>query len=161
MDCHDLLVTIFKLPHTKCSKAGEVIYCAVQEGPINPIFELKSHLVINTLPANGHLFTYAHSGSHCPLTKHTFLNHINTVGSTLCLNSLKGHRVQIDGRVSFARTALQHHQINGALVQQTCSCFICASMWSSWPPACRAALCWIHSHITLSLGKSIFLLKAS
>ena len=63
-DCHNLPVTVFRIPHTKCSKDGKDIYCATQPGPINPVFELKNQLAINDPPPNAHLFTYCHANGH-------------------------------------------------------------------------------------------------
>ena len=61
----------------------------------------KNYLIINTPLVNGHLFAYTHSGSHWPVTKCTFLNHINTMGSSLGLDSLMGHGVHIGGTLEY------------------------------------------------------------
>jgi len=94
-DRHNLPVTVFRIPRTKCSKDGEDVYCAAQPEPINPISELDNHLAINNPPANSHLFAYRHTGGHRPLTKHTFLGRLNAIASSLSLDSLKGHGVDV------------------------------------------------------------------
>jgi hypothetical protein len=100
-DRHNLPVTVFRIPHTKCSKDGEDVYCAAQPEPINPISELDNHLSINNPPANSHLFAYRHTGGHRPLTKHTFLGRLNAIASSLGLDPLKGHGVRIGGTLEY------------------------------------------------------------
>ena len=98
---HNNHATVFSLPCTKCLKDGKDVYCAAQPGTVNPISELKIHISVNNLPANGHLFTYIYTGSHPPLTKNTFLNWLNTIAVLLGLKSLKGHAVHINGTLEY------------------------------------------------------------
>ena len=85
----------------KCCKGGKDVYCVVQARPINPISKLENHLTVNSPPTNGHLFAHIHSRNHHPLTKCMFLNWINAMGSSLGLNSLKGHRVHISSTLEY------------------------------------------------------------
>ena len=100
-DCHGHQVTVFRIPHTKCSKDGEDVYCAAQPHPVNPISELNNQLTVNDPPVNSHLFAYHHSHGHRPLTKCAFMNRINTVATSLSLTSLKGHGVCIGGTLEY------------------------------------------------------------
>jgi len=100
-DCHGHQVTVFRIPHTKCSKDGEDVYCAAQPHQVNPISELNNQLTVNDPPVNSHLFAYHHSHGHRPLTKCAFMNRINTVATSLSLTSLKGHGVCIRGTLEY------------------------------------------------------------
>lgn len=56
VDHHNNHVTAFKLPHTKCTKDREDVYCAPQLGVVNPIARLDNQFSVNDPLANGHLF---------------------------------------------------------------------------------------------------------
>ena len=49
MDLHNQHITVFWLPHTKCSKDGEDVYCVAQPGVIDPSLSWKT-----TLPSMTH-----------------------------------------------------------------------------------------------------------
>ena len=100
-DHHGFKVTVFNIPHMKCSKDGEDVYFAAQTGLVNPLAELNNQYTINNSPMNAHLFTYHHGNSHRPLAKHAFMNRINAITASLGLESLKGHRIHIGGTLEY------------------------------------------------------------
>lgn len=100
-DRHGHLVTVFRIPRTKCSNAGEDVYCAAQPGLVDPLAELNNHFQINNPPPNAHLFSYPHLNGFRPLTKRIFMNRLNAITSSLNLDSLKGHGVRIGGTLEY------------------------------------------------------------
>jgi hypothetical protein len=48
-----------------------------------------------------HLFAHRHGTGFRPLTKCSFLNHINAVAALLGLEPLKGHGVRIGGTLEY------------------------------------------------------------
>ena len=94
-DCHGFKVTVFHLPHTKCSIDREDIYWAAQSGIIDPEAALTNHFIINNPPHDKPLFSWNHPHGLHPLTRTKFLKRINLAASELGINSLKGHSIHI------------------------------------------------------------------
>ena len=100
-DHHSLKVTVFALPRTKCSISGEDVYWAAQDGLTDPAHLLENHLRVNTAPARAHLFAYRHGKGFRPLTKRTFMDHLNAIGLLLGLNHLRGHGIRIGSTLEY------------------------------------------------------------
>ena len=94
-DRNGLQVTIFKLPHTKCSVDGEDVFWAAQEGAYDPQAALSNHFSINSPPSNQPLFSWRHTNGLRVLTRNEFLKRVNQAASELGLDSLKGHGIRI------------------------------------------------------------------
>ena len=94
-DRHGFKVTVFHLPHTKCSVDGEDVYWAAQSGIIDPEAALTNHFTINNPPHDKPLFSWKHPHGLRPLTRTEFLKRINLAASELGIDSLKGHGIRI------------------------------------------------------------------
>ncbi|KAF9524074.1 hypothetical protein CPB83DRAFT_861844, partial [Crepidotus variabilis] len=89
-DRNNLQVTIFHLPHTKCSPTGEDVYWASQSGVADPNAALNNHLLLNNPSNEEFLFSYSsNSGCH-PLTRNCFLTRINNALSSSNLPPIQG-----------------------------------------------------------------------
>lgn len=100
-DRNGLKVTVFALPHTKCSRDGEDVYWAVQEGPSDPAALLENHLTVNNPSESSHLFTYQHHKGPRPLTKRAFMDRLNTIAIQLGIEPLKGHGIRIGATLEY------------------------------------------------------------
>ena len=94
-DCHGLKVTVFCLPHTKCSANREDVFWAAQEGTLNLEAALNNHFAVNNPPPDQPLFSWRHPQGLRPLTRTEFLKRINLAASDLGIESLKGHGIRI------------------------------------------------------------------
>ena len=94
-DRNNLKVTVFHLPHTKCSVDGEDVYWAAQDGVIDPEAALANHLTINNPPLDRPLFSWKHHLGLRPLTRTEFLKRINLAASALQIEDIKGHGIRI------------------------------------------------------------------
>lgn len=94
-DRHGFKVTVFHLPHTKCSIDGEDVYWAAQPGVVDPEKALANHFTVNNPPLDKPLFSWKHPLGLRPLTRTEFLKRINLAASELDLDSLKGHGIRI------------------------------------------------------------------
>ena len=101
LDCNNLEVTVFHLPKTKCSSAGEDGVWSCQNRITDSKVTLENHFQIKNLPADGPFFTYRHVKGLHPLTEKVFLDRINVITSMLGEDSLKGHRICISGTFEF------------------------------------------------------------
>ena len=94
-DRHGLQVTVFRLPRTKSSIAGEEVFWAVQPGVSDPQAAFSNHLAVNNPPPDLPLFFWRHPNGLCALTRNEFLKRINLAASELGIDSLKGHGIRI------------------------------------------------------------------
>ncbi|KAG6328274.1 hypothetical protein ID866_10815 [Astraeus odoratus] len=105
IDKNSLTIWRFTLPVTKTSRAagkGEIVQCAHQEGPADPIVALENHFHINTVAPDGHLFAWIHANKKChPLSKREFINRINKLAEHFKLPNLKGHSLCIVGTLEY------------------------------------------------------------
>jgi hypothetical protein len=100
-DRHNLRVTIFHLPRTKCSPDGEDAYWAAQEGVADPKAALANHFAINNPAADQPLFAWRHKLGLRPLTRVEFLKRLDTIMASLGLGSVKGHSIRIGGTLEY------------------------------------------------------------
>jgi hypothetical protein len=100
-DRHGMKVTVFAIPRTKCSRSGEDVYWAVQDGPSDPDSALKNHFQVNNPPPNSHLFSYKHSKGLRPLTKRTFIDRLNAIADLPNGQDLKGHGIRIGATLEY------------------------------------------------------------
>lgn len=89
-------VTVFHLPHTKCSEHGEDVYWAAQSGPADPLVALDNHFRVNAPMPSEFLFTWVHSsGKRRPLTRSEFLKRLKSATLAAGLEPLQGHGLRI------------------------------------------------------------------
>jgi hypothetical protein len=100
-DRNGLKVTVFALPQTKCSLTGEDVYWARQDGPSDPETLLNNHFLVNKTPQDAALFSYQHTKGLRPLTKHAFMDRLNTVAVSLGDPCLQGHGIRIGSTLEF------------------------------------------------------------
>ncbi|KAG2347097.1 hypothetical protein BDR05DRAFT_974171 [Suillus weaverae] len=100
-DRHGFHITVFHLPQTKTSSAGEDLHFAAQSGDINPQCALENNLTVNMPPPSAALFSWRHQGGLCPLTWSEFLHCLNTVSACLGIEPLKGHGIRVGGTLEY------------------------------------------------------------
>ena len=100
-DRHGLKVTVFRLPHTKCSANGEDVFWATQEGILDPEAALNNHFAVNNPPPDQPLFSWRHPQGLRPLTRTEFLKRINLAAADLGIESLKGHGIRIGATLEY------------------------------------------------------------
>ena len=88
---------LLHLPHTKTHCHGQDIVLVDQHGIINPISLLKSHIHVNNIPNDGHIFSYTSANRHMSLSKAVFLQRCNAVWSSLGYPRMMGHSFCIGG----------------------------------------------------------------
>jgi len=102
VDRNGLKTTVFHLPRTKSSQAGEDISWAKQHGPSDPEVALANHFHVNNPPPDGALFAYKHStNSHRPLTKTKFIARLAKAAKEAGLNPLQGHGIRIGATLEY------------------------------------------------------------
>jgi hypothetical protein len=100
-DRHGLKVTVFALPRTKCSLAGEDVYWARQPGPSDPDTLLENHFLINDPPQHAALFSYRHANGLRPLTKHAFMDRLTRAAESMGDSCPQGHGIRIGSTLEF------------------------------------------------------------
>lgn len=88
---------LLRLPSTKTHHHGQDIILVDQRRPINPISLLKSHLRINKVPNDDHIFSYSSVDGLSSLTKSSFLQCCNSIWQALGYPRTTGHCFRIGG----------------------------------------------------------------
>ena len=95
--------TLF-LPHTKINRNGEKVILLEQNGSVDPIARLHSHLSTSKLDDNLPLFTFSTPSGPCTLTKTAFLNRCNQIWSRFGYPHSTGHSFHIGGTTELLTT---------------------------------------------------------
>jgi integrase len=93
--------TVFHLPRTKTSQAGEDVFWAKQNGPTDPSAALLNHLRINDPLPEIALFSYKFGSTHRPLTKTKFIGRLARAAKDAGLDPLQGHAIRIGATLEY------------------------------------------------------------
>jgi hypothetical protein len=88
---------ILRLPRTKTHRHGQDVILVSQKPPSNPISLLCKHLLVNNMPNDTHLFSYAAGDTFISLTKPIFLRRCNEIWHSLGYPRTTGHCFRIGG----------------------------------------------------------------
>ena len=89
---------LLHLPCTKTHHHGQDIVLVDQLAPINPIFLLKNHFRVNSVPQDGYIFSYMSANAgQLILTKPLFLQRCNAIWGNLGYPRTTGHCFRIGG----------------------------------------------------------------
>lgn len=90
---------ILRLPSTKTDRHGQDVVLVDQRAPINPISLLKTHIRINRVAINEHLFTYTSgtTGQRLSLSKTVLMQRCNAIWQPLGYPRTTGHCFRIGG----------------------------------------------------------------
>jgi hypothetical protein len=91
------LSCLLRLPTTKTHHHGQDVVLVDQRAPINPISLLKSHLRVNSVRSDSHIFSYQSGNGLLPLSKGRFLQRCNSIWSRLGYPRTTGHCFRIGG----------------------------------------------------------------
>ena len=96
LDRNSLKQTVIFIPWMKVAREkGEDIFWAEQDGIVDPKNALTSHLKINNLPKESHLFVFKHKNTMRPVTRNIFLTRINKIIKENKLEGLQGHGIRV------------------------------------------------------------------
>jgi hypothetical protein len=101
MDRNGLATTVFHLPRTKTSPAGEDVFWAKQNGPTDPDAALLNHFRINNPLPEAALFLYKFGSTHRPLTKMKFIGCLARAAKDAGLDPLQGHAIRIGATLEY------------------------------------------------------------
>ena len=94
-------ITAFKLPRTKTSLSGEIVFWAPQCSPSNPQYFLLNHLRINEPGPMQHLFAFRTHNKLIPMTRNIFLQNIKTASERAKLQNFTGHSLRIGATLEY------------------------------------------------------------
>jgi hypothetical protein len=90
---------VLRLPSTKADRHGQDVVLVDQRAPINPISLLKTHIRVNRVANDEHLFSYTSetTGQRVALTKRIFMQRCNAIWQPLGYPRTTGHCFRIGG----------------------------------------------------------------
>jgi hypothetical protein len=100
-DRNGLHTKVFALLRTKSSHAGEEVQWARQDGSTDPLDAFNKHIEINNPPINGPLFAYKTVKGFRPMTRQTFIVHLNKFAQAAGLERIHGHGIRIGATLEY------------------------------------------------------------
>lgn len=94
-------VTAFKIPRTKTTTTGELVFWAAQKSPCCPAAMLHNHLKLNEPSAQNHLFSFKTHNKRIPMTRSIFMRNLKTASIKANIPLHSGHSLRIGATLEY------------------------------------------------------------
>jgi hypothetical protein len=88
---------LLHLPQTKTHHHSQDVVLVDQQAPINPVSLIRTHIQLNAVPGDRHIFSFRTDQGLLPLTKAVFLHRCHAIWSALGYPRTTGHCFRIGG----------------------------------------------------------------